>query len=155
MVLLMSTSYFPVRVDTRGSLNLPSSIRNDLRLDVGTSVLVREINGVVLLVPFHGASEQASSDGKLQEWVDERLGHAMAPASITPSKTAVAESIKMQAMRERLAGRKAILELELRVAEARAAERAEARRAARIPAPSTESVEDIVRGMGGTGHSRE
>lgn len=119
----MNTMFIPVRVDTRGSVNLPASIKTALNVGLGATVLVRQINGVVVLVPMNGEAECAAQEERLNEWVSVQLGKPVQATPIQASKTAIAESIKLQTMRERFEQRRQLLELELQLAQAKLKQR--------------------------------
>ena len=123
----MSTPYIPVKVDMRGSLNLPSIIKSSLGINLGDTILVRQVNGVILLIPMKGEAEAAASSDTLHDWVGRELDRPVTSAPVQVSKGAVTESIKIQAMRERFEQRKALLMLEKEVLEQRLAERARIR----------------------------
>lgn len=119
MVWFMSTPYAPVAIDTRGSLSIPMGIKNNLGITPGSTMLVRQINGVILLVPYHGEVVVASGEDRLHAWVDEQLTKALPPAPLQPSKMAVAESLRIQGSRERHAQRMAALQEQSRLMELR------------------------------------
>lgn len=97
----MSTNWFNASLDARGSLNLPADIKRRLGLGVASPLFIREVDGVVLLVPMTGEAAEAQRDGNLEAWVDVRLKSTLPPAPITLGTTALAEAAKTQRAREK------------------------------------------------------
>jgi hypothetical protein len=117
-VIMTTTLYIPVRVDSRGSINLPVDIKSRFGVSLGSTLLARQVNGVILLIPVQGAAEQALQDDRLNAWVGEQLNAPVTevPVSAT-SKVATAEAIRLQASRERFEQRREILRLQKEIAE--------------------------------------
>jgi hypothetical protein len=115
--IMTTTPYIPVRVDTRGSLNLPADIKSRLGVMPGVTLLSRQINGVIILVPFTGEAEVAFQEDRLHTWVGQQLSAPITPMPLhTASKMATAEAIRLQASRERHAQRQEILRLQKEIA---------------------------------------
>jgi hypothetical protein len=76
---------------------------------------MKRVNGVIIIVPLHGEAEKAFETGTLHEWISEQLDKPMAPVQVQPSKMAVAESIRLQHMRERFEQKRKLMELELQI----------------------------------------
>lgn len=111
------TQYIPLRLDLRGSINLPAVIKRDLDLTIGGEVLVRQVGKVVLIIPMNGEGSKEFSKGNLDGWVSLQLRQSVPSASLSVGKTAVAANIKLLAARERFEQEKTLLELRLRVAQ--------------------------------------
>jgi bifunctional DNA-binding transcriptional regulator/antitoxin component of YhaV-PrlF toxin-antitoxin module len=111
----MSTTFIPVRVDMRGSINIPAVLKTELVINLGAQLLLKRVNGVIIMVPLQGEAEQAFEKGTLHEWIGQQLDKPMAPVQVQPSKMAVAESIRLQHMRERFEHKRRLLELELQI----------------------------------------
>lgn len=110
---MTTTPYIPVRVDSRGSINLPSDIKQGLNITLSSTLLVRRVNGLVVLIPLHGEAEQALQEDRLGAWVDFQLGTPVAPMPVhASSKLATAEALKIQAARERFEHKKELLRLQ-------------------------------------------
>ena len=115
---MTTTLYIPVRVDSRGSINLPSDIKSRFGVSLGSTLLARQINGVILLIPLQGEAEKALQEDRLNTWVGDQLDTPVTPVSIqNTSKVATAEAIRLQASRERFAQRQEILRLQKEIAE--------------------------------------
>lgn len=97
----MSTNWFPIALDSRGSLNLPAGIKQATSLGMGSPLLVREVEGVMVLVPLTGEAAQAHQSGTLEAWVDQRLRSTLPPAPVTLGTTALAEAARTQRAREK------------------------------------------------------
>ena len=111
------TQYIPLRLDLRGSINLPAQIKRNLNLSIGGEVLVRQTGGVVLIIPMGGEGGEEFSKGNLDAWVSLQLKQDVPSGSLSVGKTAVAANIKLLAARERFEQEKILLELRLRVAQ--------------------------------------
>jgi hypothetical protein len=118
---MTTSTYIPVRVDMRGSMNLPADIKARLGITLGSTLLVRQVHGVILVVPFSGEAEQAAQTDTLHSWVSQQLGMPQSEAPVTStSKTATAEAIRLQASRERHQQRMALVQEKIRLAEIQA-----------------------------------
>lgn len=111
------TQYIPLRLDLRGSINLPAVIKRNLNLTIGGEALARQTGGLILIIPMQGDGGTAFSEGRLDEWVSAQLKQDVPSASLSVGKTAVAANIKLLAARERFEQEKILLELRLRVAQ--------------------------------------
>jgi hypothetical protein len=117
-VIMTTTLYIPVRVDSRGSINLPVDIKSRFGVSLGSTLLARQVNGVILLIPLQGAAEQALQEDRLNAWVGEQLSAPVTEVPIhTTSKVATAEAIRLQGSRERFEQRREILRLQKEIAE--------------------------------------
>lgn len=101
----MSTNWFDVSLDCRGSLNLPAPLKHKLGLVAGSPFFVREVDGVVILVPRNTEASQAQHEGTLDAWVNDRLHCTLPPAPLTLGATALAEAARTQRAREKHAMR--------------------------------------------------
>jgi hypothetical protein len=97
----MSTYWFPISLDARGSLNLPIDIKRRLNLGANTDFVVREVNGVILVVPLVGDAVAASSNNNMEAWVDDKLQTALPPAPVASGAVALAEAVRTQRAREK------------------------------------------------------
>lgn len=116
----MNTTFIPVRVDMRGSINIPAVLKTELVINLGAQLLMKRVGGVIILVPLQGEAEQAFENNTLHEWIGQQLDKPMAPVQVQPSKMAVAESIRLQHMRERYEQKRKLMELELQIQMAKA-----------------------------------
>jgi hypothetical protein len=124
------SNYIPLRLDLRGSLNLPAEIKRSLNLPPGASVMVRQIGGVVLLVPTDGPGGEAIREGRLETWLADQLDQPVPAAPVQVGKTALAATIRLQAAREKFEQQKAVLQYRLQIAQQQT-EAVRARREAR------------------------
>jgi hypothetical protein len=97
----MSTNWFDISLDARGSLNLPAPIKQQLGLGTGSPFFAREVDGIVILVPRNGDAAQAHQSGTLEAWVNDRLHSTLPPAPVTLGATALAEAARTQRAREK------------------------------------------------------
>lgn len=97
----MSTNWYEASLDARGSLNLPADIKRRLSLGVASPLLIREVDGVVLIVPLTGEAAQAFHGGTIETWVDGKLHSTLPPAPVTLGTTALAEAARTQRAREK------------------------------------------------------
>lgn len=116
----MNTTFIPVRVDMRGSINIPAVLKTELVINLGAQLLMKRVGGVIILVPLQGEAEQAFENNTLHEWIGQQLDKPMPPVQVQPSKMAVAESIRLQHMRERFEQKRKLMELELQIQMAKA-----------------------------------
>jgi hypothetical protein len=101
MVPFMSTNWFPASLDSRGSLNLPAGIKHAAGLGVGSPLLIREVEGILVVVSLTGEAAQAHQGNSLEAWVDQRLRSTLPPAPVTLGTTALAEAARTQRAREK------------------------------------------------------
>ena len=97
----MNTNWYNSSLDARGSLNLPADIKRHLNLGVASPLFIREVEGIIILVPIHGDVEAAQKAGDLENWVNDRLHSALPPAPVTLGTTALAEAARTQRAREK------------------------------------------------------
>lgn len=157
----MSTYWFPLSLDARGSLNIPIDIKRRLGLGVNTNLVVREVNGVIVVVPLIGDALAAHTNNTLEVWVDGRLQTALPPAPVASSAVAVAEAVRTQRAREKHAMKMQEMDKQLEMYRAKrevmqetqrpphqTAREAMLERARNAPA-STQSVQEILAEMRG------
>ncbi len=102
-------------------MSIPADIKARLGITLGSTILVRQVHGVIILVPFSGEAEQAAQTESLHGWVSSQLNMPVSQAPVTAtSKTATAEAIRLQASRERHQQRMALVQEKIRLAEIQA-----------------------------------
>lgn len=97
----MPSNWFNSSLDARGSLNLPADIKRQLGLGVSSPLLIREVEGIIVVVPMTFDAAQAQKDGMLEAWVNARLHSTLPPAPMTLGTTALAEAARTQRAREK------------------------------------------------------
>lgn len=115
----MSTYWFDLSLDARGSINLPIEIKRRLNLGMIAPLAVREVNGVIIVVPLLGEAAEAHQNKALEAWVDARLQTALPPAPVASSATVVAEVVRAQRARERHEMRMKAMQMQVEVFRAR------------------------------------
>jgi hypothetical protein len=116
------SSYAHVYIEQRGSVVIPSTVRKALGLTTGSCCVLREYNGVLFLLPVEREDENATPE-RIHALVCSRLERPLEPPpppQPVVSKTATAEALKLQAAREKHAFRMEELNAKLRVVEAEA-----------------------------------
>lgn len=117
----MSTNWHHQAFDSRGSLNLKRQIKDRLGPH---PLLIRETDGIVILVSLQDEALQAHTEGRLDAWINGRLGSALPPAPIELGTTALTEAARLQRAREKHQMVMAEIQARMELARERAAARA-------------------------------
>ncbi len=108
----MSTNWYQASLDARGSLNLPADVKRVMGLGVASPLLIRVVEGVVLVVPLTNTVAQAQQAGTLETLLDGWLQSTLPPAPVTLGALALAEAARTQRAREKHAMRMREMEMQ-------------------------------------------